>query len=79
MWNTYFWVDSADETAARAAAAGATIITEPFDVFDAGRMAMFADTEGAPIAVWEPNRPRRADPTAPPSWSEFSRPRARVL
>lgn len=60
VWNTYVWVDSADETAARAAAAGATIISEPFDVFDAGRMAMFADPEGAPIAVWQPNRHRGA-------------------
>jgi len=57
-WNTYVWVDSADETAAKAKAAGATIISEPFDVFDAGRMAMFADPEGAPIAVWQPGRHR---------------------
>jgi uncharacterized protein len=60
VWNTYVWVDSADETAARAEAAGATIINEPFDVFDAGRMAMFADPEGAPIAVWQPRRHRGA-------------------
>ena len=59
-WNTYVWVDSADETTASAKAAGATIITEPFDIFDAGRMAMFADPEGAPVAVWEPGRHRGA-------------------
>lgn len=59
-WNTYVWVDSADETTASASAAGATIITEPFDIFDAGRMAMFADPEGAPIAVWQPGRHRGA-------------------
>ncbi len=60
VWNTYAWVDSADETTATAEAAGATIISEPFDVFDAGRMAMFADPEGAPIAVWQPNLHRGA-------------------
>ena len=60
VWNTYVWVDSADETTATAEAAGATIIVPPFDVFDAGRMAMFADPEGAPIAVWQPNRHRGA-------------------
>ena len=60
VWNTYVWVDSADETAAKAKAAGATIINEPFDVFDAGRMAMFADPEGAPIAVWQPRQHRGA-------------------
>lgn len=60
VWNTYVWVASADETAAAARAAGATMISEPFDVFDAGRMAMFADPEGAPIAIWEPGRHRGA-------------------
>src|SRR5690606_38065967 len=59
-WNTYVWVDSADATAGAAEAAGATIIVPPLDVFDAGRMAMFADPEGAPIAVWQPNRHRGA-------------------
>jgi predicted enzyme related to lactoylglutathione lyase len=60
MWTTYVWVDSADETASKAEAAGATIISEPFDVFDAGRMAMFADPEGEMIAVWQPNQHRGA-------------------
>lgn len=60
VWNTYVWVESADETAAKAAAAGATIVNEPFDVFDAGRMAMFADPEGARIAVWQPKLHRGA-------------------
>jgi predicted enzyme related to lactoylglutathione lyase len=60
VWNTYVWVDSADETAAAAEAAGATIIVPPVDVFDAGRMAMFADPEGAAIAVWQPGRHRGA-------------------
>lgn len=30
MWNTYVQVDSADETAAKVAAAGGATITEPF-------------------------------------------------
>lgn len=60
LWNTYVWIDSADATTAAAVAAGGTVIVEPFDVFDAGRMAMFADPEGAPIAVWQPNRHRGA-------------------
>lgn len=60
VWNTYVWVDSADETVAAARSAGAMIITEPMDVFDAGRMAMFADPDGAPIGVWQPDRHRGA-------------------
>ena len=53
MWNTYVWVESADETASKVADAGGTTLMEPFDVMDAGRMAVFADPEGAMFCVWE--------------------------
>ena len=53
MWNTYIWVDSADETASKVADAGGTTLMEPFDVMDAGRMAVFADPEGAVFCVWQ--------------------------
>jgi predicted enzyme related to lactoylglutathione lyase len=56
MWNTYIWVDSADETASKVREAGGSVITEPFDVMDAGRMAVFADPEGAIFMVWQPNQ-----------------------
>ncbi|MEA2348574.1 MAG: uncharacterized protein QOG62_2361 [Thermoleophilaceae bacterium] len=52
-WNTYIWVESADETALKAAKAGGTIVTEPFDVGPSGRMAVIADTEGAQFRIWE--------------------------
>lgn len=60
-WNTYIWVESADETAAKAREAGGTVLTEPFDVMEAGRMAMLADREGAAFGVWQPNRHRGAE------------------
>lgn len=60
VWNTYVWVDDVDAATAAAKAAGATIINEPCDVFDAGRTAMFADPEGARISVWQPGRHRGA-------------------
>jgi predicted enzyme related to lactoylglutathione lyase len=60
VWNTYVWVDSADETAAKVAAAGGTTLMEPFDVMDAGRMAVFADPEGAAFSVWEARSHRGA-------------------
>jgi predicted enzyme related to lactoylglutathione lyase len=53
LWNTYIWVDSADETAAKAADAGGKVLREAFDVMDAGRMAVLADTEGAAFMVWQ--------------------------
>src|SRR5919201_570250 len=53
MWNTYVWVDSADETAAKVKGAGGSVVMEPFDVMDAGRMAVFMDPEGAAFCVWQ--------------------------
>ena len=53
VWNTYIWVDSADETAAKARDAGGAVVTEPFDVMDAGRMAILSDPEGAVFCVWQ--------------------------
>jgi len=53
MWNTYVWVASADETASKVREAGGQVLMEPFDVMQAGRMAVFADPEGAAVCVWE--------------------------
>jgi hypothetical protein len=53
MWNTYLWVDSADETASKVKDAGGAVVMEPFDVMDSGRMAVFTDPEGAAFCVWQ--------------------------
>jgi predicted enzyme related to lactoylglutathione lyase len=53
MWNTYVWVESADDTAAKVRDAGGGVVMEPFDVMDAGRMAVFTDPEGAAFCVWQ--------------------------
>jgi uncharacterized protein len=53
MWNTYIWVQSADETASTVLEAGGKALMESFDVGDAGRMAVFADPEGAAFCVWQ--------------------------
>src|SRR4029079_11438406 len=53
MWNTYVWVDSGDDVAAKVRDAGGNVLMEPFDVMDAGRMAVFADPEGAVFNVWQ--------------------------
>ena len=60
VWNTYVWVESADETTARVREAGGSVVSEPMDVMDAGRMAVFADPEGAVFSVWEPRQHRGA-------------------
>jgi predicted enzyme related to lactoylglutathione lyase len=59
-WNTYVWVENADETAAKVTGAGGTVVSEPFDVMDAGRMAVFADPAGAVFCVWQPRNHRGA-------------------
>jgi uncharacterized protein len=53
MWNTYIWVDSADETADRVRDADGSVLMEPFDIPGSGRMAVFGDPEGAIFCVWQ--------------------------
>jgi uncharacterized protein len=53
-WLSYVLVNSADESAEKAKAAGATLMKEPFDVYNIGRMAIITDPTGAVFALWEP-------------------------
>jgi uncharacterized protein len=52
-WMLYIAVETADAAAARAAECGGTVVVAPFDVFDAGRMAVLRDPTGAHFCVWE--------------------------
>lgn len=54
FWMSYVTVQDADATAARAAELGGTLMAEPFDVFDAGRMAVIQDPQGAFFSIWQP-------------------------
>jgi uncharacterized protein len=60
LWNTYVWVESADEAAAKVLAAGGRVVTDPFDIMDAGRMAVFTDPEGAAFCVWQAKKHKGA-------------------
>ena len=60
VWNTYVWVESADETASKVVDAGGSVITDPFDVMDSGRMAVFTDPGGAAFCVWQAKEHRGA-------------------
>jgi predicted enzyme related to lactoylglutathione lyase len=53
-WASYVTVDDVDGMAGRAAELGATPMGPPFDVMDAGRMALFQDPTGAVLALWQP-------------------------
>jgi predicted enzyme related to lactoylglutathione lyase len=59
-WNTYVWVEDADETAAKVRSARGTLLREPADVGDSGRMAVLADPEGAAFCVWQAKEHRGA-------------------
>jgi predicted enzyme related to lactoylglutathione lyase len=59
-WNTYIGADNADDAAARVEGAGGRVLTEPFEVADAGRMGVFADPAGAVFCVWQANRHKGA-------------------
>jgi predicted enzyme related to lactoylglutathione lyase len=69
MWSTYFWVNSADDAAAKVRDAGGKVVTGPFDFRDACRMAVCTDPEGAAFGVWEAKAHKGArlvnDPGAP--------------
>jgi predicted enzyme related to lactoylglutathione lyase len=74
VWNTYTWVASADDTAARVKEAGGTALMDPFDILDAGRMGVFADPAGAVFCLWQANRQRGAQLVNHPNtwnWSDL--------
>jgi predicted enzyme related to lactoylglutathione lyase len=74
-WNTYIWVDGADETAALVKDAGGSVLAEPVDVSEAGRMAIFADPSGAVFRVWQPGTHPGAEAVNEPgawNWSDLN-------
>lgn len=73
-WLSYASVANADESAEKAKSFGATLMKEPFDVFDAGRMAVIQDPAGAVFAIWQPvNHPGSGVVNLPSSfcWNEL--------
>ena len=56
LWSTYLAVDDVDATAARVAGAGGSLMGEPMDVMEAGRMAWLQDPTGAHVCLWQANR-----------------------
>ena len=72
-WATYVSVADADATVAKAKAAGGSVMVEPMDVMDLGRMAFFADPTGAVVGVWQPKTFGGADLVNEPGslcWNE---------
>ena len=73
-WASYVSVTSADEIAAKAKALGGTVILEPFDVMDVGRMATITDPTGATFNIWQPKSHRGFEVKGQPNtvcWNEL--------
>jgi predicted enzyme related to lactoylglutathione lyase len=75
VWNTYVTVDDVEAAAKRVKEAGGTVHMEPFDVMEAGRMAVLADPAGAVFMAWKPNQSIGAYIVNEPntlSWNELA-------
>ena len=74
-WNNYVTVKSVDETAERVSELGGNLMTDPFDVFDSGRMTVLSDPTGAVLCVWEARANIGAELVNDPgclTWNELS-------
>ena len=74
-WTVYVTTTSADDTATVATAAGGTVIVEPMDVLDAGRMVVLQDPQGTFVSAWQPNQHIGSQYVNGPggfSWNELS-------
>jgi len=73
-WTTYLAVDDLDATAKRVTAAGGTLLAEPTDVMDLGRMAVLVDPTGAVVGLWQSGLHTGADVVNEPGaqiWNEL--------
>jgi predicted enzyme related to lactoylglutathione lyase len=69
-WTTYVWVDDADATIEKVKGAGGSVVKEPFDALDGGRIAIVADPAGAALGIWQPGAHLGAQAINEPSaWS----------
>lgn len=74
-WATYVSVADAGVVAGKVRDAGGTVITEPLEVLDLGKMAIFADPAGAVFGVWQPGTFAGAGTVNEPgslSWNELN-------
>jgi uncharacterized protein len=76
-WTSSLATADADATATTVTSAGGSVLTAPFDVMDAGRMAIVQDPQGAYFLPWQPNTNIGADLVNTPGalvWNELTTP-----
>jgi predicted enzyme related to lactoylglutathione lyase len=75
VWSTYLYSTDADVTAKAVVEAGGQVIVPPMDVMGQGRMAVFTDSTGAFISIWQPQEMLGAELFNEPvslSWNELN-------
>lgn len=60
-WTVYFRTPDADATAKAVEQAHGTVLVQPMDVLDRGRMAVLADRAGASFGIWQPGATKGLD------------------
>jgi len=76
-WILYIQVDNTDTAAAKVQQLGGTVVVAPFDVFDAGRMAVISDPTGTYLCIWQPKRSKGTGIAHVPGtlcWADLSTP-----
>jgi predicted enzyme related to lactoylglutathione lyase len=69
-WTTYIWVDDVDRSVAKVTDSGGSVLKQPFDSLDGGRIAILADPAAAAFGVWQPGGHRGAQlVNEPGAWS----------
>ncbi|MBR8638500.1 VOC family protein [Streptomyces tuirus] len=73
-WTVYFQVPDADATAKAAEQAHGSVLMQPMDVQDLGRMAILADRAGVSFGLWQPGANKGLDVVREPGslcWLEL--------
>lgn len=76
-WTLYFQTADAEATATAVKDNGGTVVNEPMDVRDLGRMTLCADAAGAGFATWQPGTNTGLEAVDGPGtlcWAELSTP-----
>jgi len=74
-WNSYVSVKNVDDSVRKAQELGGNVLMQPFDVMDAGRMAVLQDPTGAVFQMWQAGRHSGTRVQGEPgalTWTELS-------
>jgi predicted enzyme related to lactoylglutathione lyase len=76
-WALYFQTPDVEAAAKSVEQGGGSVVFEPMDVMDLGRMAVFTDPSGAGFATWQPGKNKGLDLVNGPGslcWGELYTP-----